>query len=271
MSKSHGLRSRPSSAACSASDPSNLPKVITFVGQRSMQSWHRVHQLKPGDGISGDDYGIRVALSGDLAWCVADDGVARAYAFDLREQLVLSASPTTVMAGDTLALDTCGGTDGHLVALFAVDIGGTPLFWHLLTGSFLGTDLSYEDFQQLQGLAEHAEIARLPDAAVEGRPAYVLEGVTGNGAPSSYQRVRSWFDRESCVLLRAELTGPGLRREVEVAWADVERVGERYLPRRLTLRDLEKGSETRLSILETDWDPELPDSLFSETGLAKGH
>jgi hypothetical protein len=140
-----------------------------------------------------------------------------------------------------------------------------------VTGSFLGTDLSYEDFQQLEGLAEHAEITRLPDEAVDGRPAYVLEGVSGDGAPSSYQRVRSWFDRASCVLLRAELTGPGVRREVAVAWADVERVGERYLPRRLTLRDLEKGSETRLSILETEWDPELPDSLFSETGLAKGH
>jgi hypothetical protein len=110
-----------------------------FLFRHDGQSWHRVHQLKPGDGISGDDYGIRVALSGDLAWCVADDGVARAYAFDLREQLVLTASPTTVMAGDTLALDTCGGTDGHLVALFAVDIGGTPVFWHLLTSSFLGT------------------------------------------------------------------------------------------------------------------------------------
>jgi hypothetical protein len=37
------------------------------------------------------------------------------------------------------------------------------------------------------------------------------------------------------------------------------------------LRDLTKGSETRLSIGETEWDVELPDSLFSEGDLAKGH
>ena len=34
---------RPSWAAWSANEPSNLPREITLVGQRSMQSWHRVH------------------------------------------------------------------------------------------------------------------------------------------------------------------------------------------------------------------------------------
>ena len=140
-----------------------------------------------------------------------------------------------------------------------------------ITGSFLGTDLSYEDFQQLQGLAEHAQISRLPDGSIGGRPVYVLEGVAVDGGTSAYERVRSYFDRESCVLLRAELSGRGVDREVEVAWPDVERVGERWVPRRLVLRDRKKGSETRLSILETEWDVELPDGLFSETGLAKGH
>jgi hypothetical protein len=140
-----------------------------------------------------------------------------------------------------------------------------------VTGSFLGTDLSYEDFQQLQGLADDARVSRQPDSAIGGRPVYVLEGVAGSGAASSGERVRSYFDRESCVLLRAELSGGENEREVEVAWADVERVGEHWVPRRLVLRDLTKGSETRLSIGETEWDVELPDSLFSEGDLAKGH
>jgi hypothetical protein len=140
-----------------------------------------------------------------------------------------------------------------------------------VTGSFLGTDLSYEDFQQLQGLADDARVSRQPDSAIGGRPVYVLEGVAGSGAASSGERVRSYFDRESCVLLRAELSGGENEREVEVAWADVERVGEHWVPRRLVLRDLTKGSETRLSIGETEWDVELPDSLFSERDLAKGH
>ena len=137
-----------------------------------------------------------------------------------------------------------------------------------VTGSFLGTDLSYEDFQQLQGLADHARVVRLPDAEVEGRPVHVLESATANAG--AYERVRSFFDRESCVLLRAELTGPGADREVEVAWQDVERVGERFVPKRLVLRDRVKGSETQLSILDVSFDVELADRLFTEADLAKG-
>lgn len=140
-----------------------------------------------------------------------------------------------------------------------------------ITGSFLGTDLSYEDFQQLQGLSENSRVSRLADGSLGGRPVYVLEGLAEPGSPSSYERVRSYFDRESCVLLRAELSGPGVEREVEVAWPDVERVDGRWIPRRLVLHDLKKGSETRLSILASEWDAELADRLFSEAALAKGH
>lgn len=139
-----------------------------------------------------------------------------------------------------------------------------------ISGSFLGTDLTYEDFQELRGLAEHARIDRLPDETIGGRASYVLEGIPEAGANSSYERVRSWIDRESCVLLRAELSGKGIDRTVEVAWADVTRVGERFVPKHLTLRDRSNGSETRVSILETEWDIELPDRLFTQAELDKG-
>jgi outer membrane lipoprotein-sorting protein len=141
-----------------------------------------------------------------------------------------------------------------------------------VTGSFFGTDLSYEDFQQLQGLGDDdARIVRLPDEQIDGRPVYVLEGTPKESAGSAYERVRSYIDRESCVLLRAVLSGRNVEREVMVAWADVERVGERWIPKRLTLYDRRKGSETRLAIGKTEWDVALPDRLFTETELAKGH
>jgi hypothetical protein len=140
-----------------------------------------------------------------------------------------------------------------------------------VTGSFLGTDLSYEDFQQLQGFADDATLARIPDAEIGGRPVYVLEGTPAAGSASAYEHVRSYIDRETCVLLRAELAGKDVEREVVVAFSDVERVGERWIPKRLTLYDRKKGSETRLSIGRTEWDVELPDRLFTETDLAKGH
>jgi outer membrane lipoprotein-sorting protein len=139
-----------------------------------------------------------------------------------------------------------------------------------VNGSFLGSDLSYEDFQELRGLSEHARVERLPDETVRGRASYVLVGTPEAGSGSRYERVRSFIDRETCVLLRAELTGAGVDRVAEVAFADVERVGERWVPKRLVLHDRANGSETRVSILETEWDTELPDRLFTQTELGKG-
>jgi hypothetical protein len=140
-----------------------------------------------------------------------------------------------------------------------------------VTGSFLGTDLSYEDFQQLQGLADEGDAVRLPDETLDGRATYVIEVTPAGGAASSYERVRTWIDRETCVLRRAELAGPGVDRVVEVAWADVERSGERWIPKRLLLRDRAKESETRLSLLKVEWDVELPERLFNESELGKGN
>lgn len=140
-----------------------------------------------------------------------------------------------------------------------------------VTGSFLGTDLSYEDFQQLQGLGEDGDVTRLPDESLDGRPTYVLEAIRNGGGGSSYERVRSWFDRETCVLRRAELTGPGVDRVVEVDWSDVERSGERWIPKRVLLRDRGEESETRLSMLKVEWDVDLPDRLFNESELGKGN
>jgi hypothetical protein len=56
-----------------------------------------------------------------------------------------------------------------------------------------------------------------------------------------------------------------------VAWADVERSGERWIPKRLLLRDRAKESETLLTILKAEWDVDLPDRLFNQGELGKGH
>jgi hypothetical protein len=140
-----------------------------------------------------------------------------------------------------------------------------------ITGSFLGTDLSYEDFQRLQGLEEEGRATRLPDETLDGRPTYVVEVKPGNGDGSSYDRIRSWFDRETCVVRRVELAGPGVDRVVEVNWADVERSGERWIPKRVLLRDRGKESETRLSLLKVEWDVEIPERLFEQSQLGKGN
>lgn len=141
-----------------------------------------------------------------------------------------------------------------------------------VSGSFFGTDFSYEDVLELQSQSEHARVEKLPDAEVDGRPVSVLSATPKEDADSSYSKVVSFVDRETCVVLRVELYDKSgtLTREVKVDWADVQKDGDRWIPRKIALEDKGKGSISTLSFERGEWDAEVPDRLFNQSELAKG-
>lgn len=142
-----------------------------------------------------------------------------------------------------------------------------------VSGSFFGTDFTYEDILELQQESEHARIERLPDADVDGRPVQVLSAVPAADSGSDYSRVVTLVDRETCVPLRTDLYGKAheLAKQVRVAWEDVGRQGGRWRPRKIVLRDFAKGTESRLIFGRGDWQMEVPDRLFHQSELTKGH
>lgn len=141
-----------------------------------------------------------------------------------------------------------------------------------VSGSMFGTDFSYEDIVELQNQAEHSRIERLPDAEHEGRKVRVLSATPTAGSESAYSRVVSFVDAETCVVLRTELYGDSeqLDREIGVSWTDVDKQGERWRPRKISLVDHRKGSQSVLQLGDGDWTTEVPDRLFNQSELAKG-
>ena len=139
--------------------------------------------------------------------------------------------------------------------------------------TFLGTDLSWEDLEELRTVASRARVERLPDATLDGRAVYVLSGTPAEGSQSAYARVVSRVDRETCVALHTSLEGAGDRvlKELVVEFSDVEKQGGRWLPRKIRFRNLANDSETRLTLEKVEFEVELPDRLFTQAELAKGH
>jgi hypothetical protein len=168
--------------------------------------------------------------------------------------------------------------------LMIENAGGTELFSYLpelgrvrridsrSANSFLGTDLSYEDVEELQGLAKHSRVERLPDAALSGRPVHVLVSTPAPASQSAYARIVSQVDQETCVVLHTSFQGSGSRvlKELIVDFSDLEKEGQRWLPRKIRLRNLANDSETRLTLEKLELEPELPDRLFTQGELAKG-
>jgi Outer membrane lipoprotein-sorting protein len=138
--------------------------------------------------------------------------------------------------------------------------------------TFLGTDLSWEDLEELRAVASRARVERLPDATLGGRAVYVLSGTPADGSLSAYERVVSQIDRETCIALHVSLQGAGDRvlKELVVEFPDVEKQGEHWLPRKVRFRNLANGSETRLTLEKVEFEVDIPDRLFTQNELAKG-
>lgn len=189
---------------------------------------------------------------------------------DRSKVLVRVERPIDLRGSAFLLLEREGGYDlfSYLPSLQKV----RRLTGSAISGSLFGTDFSYEDFQRLQTAADATGVTRLPDADVAGRPAFVIVATPPADAGSAYRRVVSWIDRETCVLLRADLEADGERvaKQLLADPAQVRVVGTRHVPHQMTLEDREKNTRTTLTIEKIELDVPLSDSLFSESALTKG-
>ncbi len=130
-----------------------------------------------------------------------------------------------------------------------------------ITGSGLGagifgTDLTFEDFERFMSLNRVEATRRLPDAAVGGRAAFVLESTPFHPDRSHYSKATSWVDKETCVIVRAEFyEGQAKpRRVLEADPVEIVTTNGFSYPGILTVKDLADGSETRVEVTAAEID-----------------
>jgi hypothetical protein len=143
----------------------------------------------------------------------------------------------------------------------------------MLEGELWGTDFSYEDIKQVQGITGSGARERLPDAEVSGRPAWVVEHRPDGSEGSPYTRIVAYVDRATCVALRTEFFQRG-ERPRKVLVADPEsllQVGGRWLAGSLEMEDLRDETRSWLRVLKVEHDTEIPERVFSVKRLSLGH
>jgi hypothetical protein len=140
-----------------------------------------------------------------------------------------------------------------------------------LSGSFLKTDFSYKDLARIQGAREDHETVKLADDVVAERPVYVLEG--RSDSDKEFDRVVSYVDHETCVVLKAEFFEKGEDKPSKVLTADPARIEKQngaYVPHSLLMRDLDQGSQTELIIEKIELGGEIADKTFTKRDLETG-
>jgi hypothetical protein len=134
-------------------------------------------------------------------------------------------------------------------------------------GALLGSDLSFQDFASLQGLAQPMTKRRLADTRVAGRDVFVVELTPVDASKSSYTRIVSSFDRVSCLPLRSEMyeAGGKLRKLQTIDPKDVvhSRAVDRHLPQRIAITDERDGTKTTLDLVSADFEVSRRAPIFA--------
>jgi hypothetical protein len=137
------------------------------------------------------------------------------------------------------------------------------------SGGLFGTDFSYDDFENWRGFSRRGQLERLPDAVEAGRPAYVLSNKPMPEDGSSYERVTSFIDRETCVVLRIDSyeAGEKLRKVLRADPASIKTVGAVAVATAVVLEDVLDETRTRVKIEKVAFDVDIPDGRFRPTDL----
>jgi hypothetical protein len=136
------------------------------------------------------------------------------------------------------------------------------------SASILGTDLSYEDLEWLQGMRTPRDPRRLADEKVGARDSYVVEASL---ADSTYARVVAHIDKQSCLPLQLRFFDQDrrLRKEVTADPAFLQQHGDTWVAHAMLIRDARDGTSTHFMVDTHEQDALLPDDLFDVDALRR--
>lgn len=131
--------------------------------------------------------------------------------------------------------------------------------------TLVGTDISYADLKQLQGVAAGGSLEQLEDGQVENQPVYLLQGRPDPKQESPYTRVVSHVDQDTCVPLQVDFYGLGdkLRKRLHVRHESLRQMDSRWVIHDMVLRDVHNNTRTEIQFEDVEYDSELASRIFN--------
>jgi len=160
-------------------------------------------------------------------------------------------------------------TDGRLF-VYSPDTERIMLIsGHMLRESMMGSDMSYEDTMDNEGLAARYIPSLSGSDSLNGRPVWLLE-LNAIRRTESYPRRLLWIDQENGDLLRYELFALSGAKLKEYNLLKFEIIGGRRFPVEFEVRDLlRRGSRTVFRMSNVILDRSIDDSVFTQRNLRR--
>ena len=196
-------------------------------------------------------------------WKKFDDGLSRA--------LVRFSSPPDLRGSAVLVIEMADA-DSDIFMYLPEFRSVRRITTGMMSGSMFGTDFTFEEFEQLYGLAQEMESKRIADAEVEGKPTFTIESTPKEGAESTYARTVQYIEQERCVPLKTEFfgTAPEPAKVMSVDPAKLLQIGGAWFPDQVVMTDIEEGTHTTILMQKSEVDVDVPDRTFSQRSLSRG-
>ncbi len=183
---------------------------------------------------------------------------------DVRKSLAKFTSPSDVAGTQLLLIDHPDTVDEQLLYMPAIK-RTNRISGKARKGSFMGSDFAYEDM----------EMSDPPDAAhkvvSEDTDIWVID--TTPGEDSSYSRIVTHVTKSDFVPRKIEFFDDDGEALKVLVVAKTELDGELTLATESTMKNLQKGTATKLVVLEHKLNvpaDELPDDVFTKAYMEKG-
>jgi hypothetical protein len=211
---------------------------------------------------STDRVGHRRRVEATLTWQRRNDGLSRA--------VVRIHKPSDLNGAGVLLIEKKAASPDMFIYLPELK-RVKRVTTRMLSGSMFGSDFSYEDFMQLQGISVEGRTERLEDAIFDGRAVYVVAHYPSLDSGSAYQRVIGFWDAELCIPLKTEMweSGERLRKELNIDRSSLQTLEGVSFPQQLSIRDLRDKTSTSLSVKVNETNVEINRSIFSTSSLER--
>ncbi len=138
-------------------------------------------------------------------------------------------------------------------------------------GSVFGTDFTYEDLQRWQQLNRPESQERLPDTEIDGRPVYVLMSKPVEGTASSYSKVVSYVDKQTCVVIKSESfeNGDRVRKLLTANPEDMLEDAGVHAPTEVVMKDVRDETRTTVVVEDLVVDGKIDERSFQVSSLGR--
>jgi outer membrane lipoprotein-sorting protein len=129
---------------------------------------------------------------------------------------------------------------------------------------FGGSDFSYREMANIS-FGDEGEVERVEETKLGGAAAWLLSITDRDGAKS-----RLWVEQARFLPLAVEKLGSDGKPSKRIEFGDFVNQGESWIPGRIAMRDIGRGSRTELRLDKLELNTGVKESFFTEANMKKG-